>query len=123
MKKTIIIIIITILILVSTLISLAINDRAKHHRNTEKALSEIIQCVVNNQQNDNIALEVTSDVNSLDFKNEYNIVWRDYTWGTWEFVVVFSNKKVYYFDFSFNKNLENIRAYVRPTELPNSSTY
>jgi plasmid stability protein len=122
-KKKIITIIIAILILITALIILAIHDRAKHHRSAEKTLSEIIQFIVNNRQNEYIKLEVAPDVNSLDFENEYNIVLRDYTWGTWEFVVVFPNNKAYYFDFSFNKNRNKIRAYVRPTEISNPPTH
>ncbi len=120
MKKNVAITI--IVIFVAGIMALVISQRAIYHRKAEKALAKIIQFIADSQHDDHIMVEIDSGVNNADFKNEYNIAWRDYTWGTWEFVVVFSNNKAYYLDFSFDKNPEKIRARIKPTELPSSAT-
>jgi hypothetical protein len=52
---------------------------------------------------------------SEDFVSDYNIVWQDYTWGAWEFVIEFPKTgKQFYFDLSYYPDTSKWRVYVKP---------
>lgn len=98
--------------------------RASLHRHADNTLEMIITAISQGPQPENLNLEIKPGVDPNDFSPSYRILWRDYTFGTWEFVVELKNGKSYYFDFSEYEG--SVRAFVKPdwktTKRPQNST-
>ena len=86
--------------------------RNKFHRNAELILNKIISSVSTGQDYPGFNIEIKYGAKAKDFSQDYKELMRDYTFGSWEFILEFSNGSRYYFDFYEYKG--DVTASVKP---------